>query len=410
MRREIYDVVVVGAGIVGCSTAYHLARSGVRVAIVDKGGVAEEASQAAAGMLALAGNDPPDREHPLQQLSVAALRYYDDLDEQLRQETGVDIGLADVPTLRPAFDEPGSTRLRAILTKQQPYLPGLQWLDASAAREVEPVLPETVQGALLSPQERNVQAAQITLAYARGAAIRGARLLEGCPVGRLILQGERAAGVETAQGPIRAGAVVLAAGAWAAQWHVSTSTPPIFPVKGQMLALRALPGLHLRHTVYATGVGGIVPKPDGTIAVGATVEQVGFDKAVTADGIATLLAAVAKLTPGLGQAHVLRMWAGLRPGSADGLPLIGPSQSVQELWVAGGHFRDGILLGPLTGQIVADLMQQRPPSCDVDLKAFDPDRFGGWSSARRIHKEAADSPCRMERSPNQAGGTALRSR
>jgi glycine oxidase len=299
----------------------------------------------------------------------------------LRQETGVDIGLADAPTLRPAFDEPSSARLHDILTKQQPYLPGLQWLDASHAREIEPLLPETVQGALLSPQERNVQAAQLTLAYARGAVLRGARLVEGCPVGRLLLQGQQVVGVDTAQGPIHAGAIVLSAGAWAAQWHVSTPTPPIFPVKGQMLALQALPGLHLRHTVYMSGVGGIVPKPDGTITVGATVEHVGFDKVVTADGIATLLTAVTRLTPGLSRARVLRFWAGVRPGSSDGLPLIGPSQSVQGLWIAGGHFRDGILLGPLTGQIVADLLQQRPLHSEVDLTAFDPDRFGGWAPA-----------------------------
>jgi glycine oxidase len=381
MQRETYDVLVVGAGIIGCATAYHLAHSGLRVAIVDKGGAAQEASQAAAGMLALAGDDPPDREHPLQQLSAAALRYYDGLDEQLWQETGVDIGLADAPTLRPAFDEPGRTHLQDILTKQLPYLPGLQWLDASHAREIEPLLPETVQGALLSPQERNVQAAQLTLAYARGAILRGARLVEGCPVGRLLLQGQQVVGVDTAQGPIHAGAIVLSAGAWAAQWHVSTPTPPIFPVKGQMLALQALPGLHLRHTVYMSGVGGIVPKPDGTITVGATVEHVGFDKVVTADGIATLLTAVTRLTPGLSRARVLRFWAGVRPGSSDGLPLIGPSQSVQGLWIAGGHFRDGILLGPLTGQLVADLIQQRPLHSEVDLTAFDPDRFGGWASA-----------------------------
>lgn len=382
MQHDRYDVIVVGAGIVGSATAYHLAASGLHVALLDKGSTAGEASQAAAGMLAIGGDDPPDHEHPMQQLLMAALRYYDGLDEQLRQETGVDIGLLDVPTLRPALDEIGRARLQAMLTRQQTYLSGLQWLDASSAREIEPLLPETVQGALLSPHERNVQAGQITRAYARGAIVRGAHLMEGRPVGRLILQGQRAAGVETAQGPLYAETIVLAAGAWAAQWHSRTTTPPIFPVKGQMMAVQGLPSLHLRHTVYVSGVGGIVPKPDGTISVGATVEQVGFDRAVTADGIATLLAGLAKLTPGLGSARVLRTWAGLRPGTADGLPLIGPSRSVQGLWIADGLFRDGILLGPLTGKIVADLIQSCPPSIDVNLAAFDPDRFGGWDPAR----------------------------
>jgi glycine oxidase len=378
MQKEIFDVVVVGAGIVGCSVSYHLARSGLKVAIVDKGGVAGEASQAAAGMLAPLGDEPPDQEHPLQQLGMSALSYYDGLDEQLKQETGIDIGLVKVPTLRPAFDEQGRTRLQAILTQQQQYLPGLQWLEESRAREIEPLLSDAVQGALLSPYESNVQAAQITLAYARGAVSRGASIVEGCPVGRVILQGQRAVGVETAQGPMHAGAIVLAAGAWTAQWHASVPTPPIFPVRGQMMALQALHGFQLRHTVYASGVGGIVPKSDGTIYVGATVEQVGFDKAVTPEGIAILLAALAKLTPGLIKARLIRTWAGLRPGSVDGLPLIGPSRSVQGLWIAGGHFRDGILLGPLTGHIVAELIQEHSTPFGLDLTAFNPERFGGW--------------------------------
>ena len=150
------------------------------------------------------------------------------------------------------------------------------------------------------------------------------------------------------------------------------------------MALQAPSSLHLRHTVYAYGVGGIVPKSDGTIFVGSTVEQAGFDKAVTAGGMATLLAAVAKLTPDLNRARFVRAWTGLRPGSADGLPLIGPSQSVQGLWIAGGYFRDGILLGPLTGHILAELIQKHSTPFGLDLQAFNPDRFGGWDSASSL--------------------------
>src|SRR5215469_6619507 len=378
MQKDLYDTVVVGAGIVGCSISYHLAKAGLSVALLDKGRVAGEASQAAAGMLAPLGDEPPDQAHPLQQLALAALRYYDGLDEQLKQETSMDIGLVKVPTLRPAFDEQESMHLQATLARQQQFLPGLQWLEDSSAREIEPMLPETVQGALLSPYESNVQAELITRAYAQAAVTRGASLREGCPVGRLILQGERAVGVETTQGAMHAEAIVLAAGAWASGWHVSRPTPPIFPVKGQMMALQAIPGHPLRHTVYAAGVGGIVPKADGTIYVGATVEQVGFDTAVTAEGLATLLTALTKLTPALSKARLIRTWAGLRPASADVLPLIGPSRSVKGLWIAGGHFRDGILLGPLTGHLVAELIQHHATPFDLNIQAFDPDRFGGW--------------------------------
>lgn len=381
MQNERYDVVVVGAGIVGCSISYHLARSGLKVALLDKGSVAGEASQAAAGMLAPLGGDPPDEAHPLQQLAMASLRYYDGLDEQLKQETGIDIGLMKMPTLRLAFDEQESTLLQTIFAQQRQFLPELQWLEGSSAHQLEPLLPEAMQGALLSPYEWNVQPALITLAYARGAVLRGTSLVEGCSAERLIMQGQRTVGVETAQGSIHADAIVLAAGAWATQWHGNTQTPPVFPVKGQMMALQASPGLPLRHTVYAYGVGGIVPKADGTVYVGATVEPVGFDKAVTVEGLATLLNALTKLTPALSKARVLRTWAGLRPGSADGSPLIGPSRSVQGLWIAGGHYRDGILLGPLTGHIIAELIQDHPTPFDLNLQAFDPDRFGTWKPA-----------------------------
>jgi len=147
------------------------------------------------------------------------------------------------------------------------------------------------------------------------------------------------------------------------------------------MALQATPGVCLRHSVQAYGIGGIVPKADGTIYVGATVEHVGFDRAVTPAGIATLLTALATLTPDLNKARFVRAWSGLRPGSADGLPLIGPSRSLQGLWIAGGHFRDGILLGPLTGHIIAELIQNHSTPFGLTLNAFDPDRFGGWNGA-----------------------------
>jgi len=149
-------------------------------------------------------------------------------------------------------------------------------------------------------------------------------------------------------------------------------------VKGQILALQATPDLCLRHTIYYHTLGYMLPKADGSIYVGATSDLSGFDKAVTVEGIATLLAVVTKIAPHLKKARFERVWAGLRPGSADGLPLLGPSRSMPGLWVAGGHFRNGILLGPLTGHILTELMQERPAPFDLDLAAFDPDRFGSW--------------------------------
>lgn len=380
MQREHYDVLVIGAGIVGCAIAYHTAKAGLRVALLEKGSIAGEASQAGAGMLvplAEAGEDA-DQESAFLRLCLTGLGYYSGLDHQLKDETGIDIELVEAPTLRPAFDRHEVEVLQAARDRQKHLLPGLAWLEGPAARELEPLLPPTVQGALLSPAERNVQATPLARAYARGAALGGTRIFEGRPARRLIRQGQDVVGVETEHGPIDAEAVVLAAGAWAAMWHASTVNPPIFPVKGQMLALRAAPAQCLRHTVYYHKVGYMLPKADGSIYVGATSELAGFDKAVTVEGIIALLAVVMKIAPALKTARFERAWAGLRPGSADDLPLIGPSRSMPGLWIAGGHFRNGILLGPLTGHILAELIQGRPAPFGLDLRTFDPDRFGSW--------------------------------
>jgi glycine oxidase len=379
MNQERYDALVVGAGVVGCATAYHLTKAGLRVALLDKGSVAGEASQAGAGMLApLAEAGTSGQDHPFLRLCLAGLRYYDGLDRQLKDETGTEIELVDAPTLRPAFSEHEVEELQTEMQVQQHLLPGLQWLEGKVAREVEPLLPPTVQGAILSPWERNVQISRITLAYARGAALGGTQIFEGRSVGRFIRQGQRVVGVQTTVGPVLAEIVVLAAGAWAATWHARTEKPPIFPVKGQMVALRAAPHIRLRHTIFSHKLGYLLPKADGSIYVGSTSELTGFDKTVTVEGVAALLTSAMEIAPGLKTARFERAWAGLRPGSADNLPLIGSSRSMPGLWIAGGHFRNGILLGPLTGHILSELIQGRPAPFGLDLSAFDPDRFGGW--------------------------------
>jgi glycine oxidase len=393
MQSKHYDVVIVGAGVVGCAVAYYVARSGMQVAIVDKERVASEASQASAGMLAPLPADVEEYQQPSQRLFFAALQHFDHLDQELRHETGIDIELVDAPTLRLAFDEQDVAQLQVLPATYQQELPGLRWLERSVAREIEPLLPETILGALLSPPERNLQGQRLTLALARGATLRGADLFEGRPVGQLIRQEQRVVGIETAQGPLWANAVVLATGAWLANWHTPTVTRPLFPVKGQMIALQPPSGQVLRHTLYTFGGGCIVPKADGSISVGATSEHAGFDKTVTAEGISKILSVQKKMVPALNNARFLRAWAGLRPGSVDDLPLIGPSQSTPGLWIAGGHYRDGILLGPLTGSILAQLLQGYPIPSGLDLTPFDPDRFGGWDRTTnndpRLHLPAS---------------------
>lgn len=387
MQQDHYDVLVIGAGVIGCSIAYHLARLGLQLAVVEREEIASEASMAAAGMLAPlteAAEIETDIEQTSQflQLCLAGLHYYRDLDQRLMQETGIDIGLLKVPILRPAFSEQEAVALQAVQAKQEHFLPGLEWLDAEKARAIEPLLSSKVKGVLLSPYEYNVNALQLTFAYARGAALHGVHIFTGRSVGRLLLQGRRVVGVETDLGKIYAEYIILAAGAWTARWHVKTVSPAIFPIKGQMLALRAPCNLRLLHTIYYHKLSYLVPKADGSIYVGATSDDdAGFNKMVKVNGIATLFATVAEIAPRLLEGGFERSWVGLRPRSADGLPLLGASRSRPGLWLASGHYRNGILLGPLTGYILAELIQGRAAPFDLDLSAFDPDRFGGWDGS-----------------------------
>lgn len=376
--QETYDVIVVGAGIVGAAVAYYTAKAGMRVALVDQGKVAGEASSAGAGMLAPLDTTASDHHIPLSLFCLAGLQFYDQLDQVLSSETGIDIEIMRVPTLRPAFSQESVEDEQTLLMRWQHLLPGLRWVEAHEARKMEPLLPETVLGALLSPTEYNVQVLPLTQAYARGALLHGAHLFEGRSVERFLQRGQRLVGVETTQGTMHAGDVVLAAGAWTSQWHVFAGPPPIIPVKGQMVELHAPPDGSLQHTIYAHGLGCLLPKRHHRIYVGATHESAGFDTTVTTEGVAAMRTVVEKLAPGLKHVHFERAWAGLRPVSVDGLPLIGPSNVLEGLWVASGHAQDGILLGPLTGHILAEWLQQHPIPCGLDLKAFHPDRFGGW--------------------------------
>ncbi|GLV59932.1 glycine oxidase ThiO [Dictyobacter sp. S3.2.2.5] len=378
MASEKYDVAIVGAGIVGCATAYYLARAGIAVALLDKGSVAEEASRAAAGMLAPLGGENTDPAQPLERFYLTALQFHEQVEQEIQQFSDTHIGYSHTPTLRLAFDDEAATKWQKVENIYKDVLPGLRWLDREEALKAEPLLSDRVQGALISPREHNVQSPKLTQAFAQAASRHGARIFEGRTVGKMIVRENKVVGIETDQGPIAAAAVVLAAGAWTSAWHSQPDQAPVFPVKGQMMALSPLPHQHLRHTIYYSGMGCIVPKADGSICVGSTIERGIFDKAVTVEGIASLTGTVQKLTPALGSARFERSWAGIRPGSRDDLPLIGPSKSTDGLWLAGGLYRDGILAGPLVGHIIAEQIQRHVTPFDLDLSTFDPDRFGGW--------------------------------
>jgi glycine oxidase len=366
------DVLVVGGGVIGCSVAYYAARAGARVTLVERDRPGAQASSAAAGMLAPLAEDA--RPGPFLDLALASLGLYGGLVEELRERTGIDVELLRAGLLRLAFDTDDAAAYRASLAWQQDLGLPVQWIDAAEVRRLAPLAAPSVSGAVYSRAEPQVNPVRLVEAFARGAAALGAEVEVGRVVRGLLREGERVVGVRLADGEAAAGHVVLAPGAWAAacgEWLGITL--PVEPVKGQMLAVQP-GGPPLLHTLYGRR-GYLVPKADGTVHVGATVEHAGFDRRVTVAGINALLEMVATIAPALGEAGFVRAWAGLRPGTPDHLPLLGPVPGLEGVSLAAGHYRNGILLAPITGEVVTQAALGGSPA--LPLAPFSLERFLG---------------------------------
>jgi glycine oxidase len=364
------DVIVIGAGAIGTSIGYQLARAGRRVMIFDRGQVGREATGASAGMiLAAHGRGTPE---PFATLATESARLFAPLAEELKDRTGTDIGYRRVGRLQVAFDEVAERHLRAERGWQVDHGAIVPWLDPASALDLEPALHPNIRAAIYYDDESQLLPLAFAQALARAAADLGAIVREGAAVDRLVIEGDRVAGVALGDERVHADEVVIANGSWVGAWSVALELPiPVRPMRGQLVALRTA-GTALR-TVIAAGDGYALTKPDGSTIVGTTVEDVGFDARPTASAIATLLTLAPQLAPRLADATVAGAWAGLRPGTPDGMPLIGRLPRWRGVTLAGGHFRNGILLAPITGELVADLIARRRPRLALD--AFDPGRF-----------------------------------
>jgi glycine oxidase len=364
------DVIVVGAGAIGTSIAYQLAKAGLRVTVFDRGQVGGGATGASAGMIQI----NPDRTTPaaLSTLERESARLFSALAAELRERTGMDIGYRPSPLLHVALQAEEEAPLRAHRAWQADHGVAVSWLDRTATLDLEPSLNPDARAALYYPNDHQVLPLAFAQALARAAVDLGAMVREGAGVDRLLTEGDQVVGVSIGGEDVRAGEVVIANGAWASTWSDALHTPiPIRPVRGQMVALRTI-GTALRHVVSSFD-GYVLTKADGTTYVGTTVEEAGFDARPTVAGIASLLALAPRLVPRLADATFTSAWAGLRPGSVDGRPLIGRVPGWQGVTMAAGHFRGGILLAPITGELVADLLANRRPRLPVD--DFDPGRF-----------------------------------
>jgi glycine oxidase len=367
------DVAVVGGGVVGCAVAWCLARAGVSVSLFERGSLGGEASGVSAGMLApLAESSTPG---PFAELALAGLRAFDEELEALCETSGLDPEYRRCGVLRLALEEADVRALQEAAAWQANARLELRWLEPRQVASLEPGL-APCRGALLSPREGHLHPGRLTLALAVAAARCGAVLHEHSPPVLPWVAHDRLQGLLVNGERRPFGTVVLAAGAWSGAWAAALGfNLPVRPVKGQMLLVRAVPP-PVRHIVFA-GHSYLVPRADGTMYVGATQEEAGFDRRVTLAAVRSLAAHAATVAPALAGAEVVGMGAGLRPGSDDGLPIIGRAPGMENLILATGHFRNGVLLSLITGRLVAALVQGQSPELPID--SFSPARFGALS-------------------------------
>jgi glycine oxidase len=374
------DVLIVGAGIIGCAVARELASRGARVQVVDTREVGQGATQASAGVLA-----PYIEAHEggaLLDLTVRSLELYDRWIESVRGESGVDVEYRRSGSLEIALDAAAAGRLQQMVTRFGAR-ERLLWLDGAAARAAEPALSRSALGALSVPTHGYVSALTLTEALARAAASRGARFLHGLRVARLDSHGDHVEVTTDAGGSWRVRQVVVAAGSWTGQMKGLTDVAAgaVRPVRGQLLHV-LWRGSPLAQILWGPSCY-LVPWSGGTVLVGATMEEVGFDERNTVAGVRGLLDAARALLPQIDDATFLEARAGLRPATPNGLPIVGPSESSDRIIYATGHYRNGILLAPLTARIVADLVIDG--RADPVIAMLSPARHRALSPALKDH-------------------------
>ena len=363
------NVTVVGAGVIGCAIAHELASRGVSVRVVDPRGTGLGATHASAGILA-----PHIEGHlaPLLEMCVRSYGLYDSFIERLRQETDQPIEYERVGTLQVASDAAEVERLR----EQAAHLSSIGVPHSLLSRhELNSPSPQrmadSLVGGLLIPEQGYVVVSALVTGLALAATKRGAQFSHE-RVLRVNANGNRPQ-LTTMDGTIDCDAVVIAAGAWSSEVLAVAAWPPyVKPIRGQLLYLR---GNHraAAHVVWGSGCY-VVPWQNGTALVGATVEDVGFYETATAGGIQSLLTAATSLLPSLADATFEGVRVGLRPMTGDELPIIGPSSTHPHVFYATGHYRNGILLAPLTAEIAADyLLEEREAP---ELAFTKPSRFG----------------------------------
>jgi glycine oxidase len=363
--NRVVRITIVGGGIIGCAVGHELASRGASVRIIDMRGTGRGATQASAGILA-----PYIEGHidALLRLGVNSLALYDGFIARVSEDAQQAIEYERCGTLHIAGNEAAAMELAIAARRFAHAGVAHELMPGDDARRLEAALSPRIMSALLLPMHGYVRAVELTSALAAAAQRRGAEFITAKV--EEMCTGTTGVAVTTTAGRIESDAVILAAGSWSGR--VPPVAPPVRPVRGQLLHLH-FNERPLSHVVWGTECY-LVPWRNGALLVGATVEDVGFDETATADGVTRLLGASAQLLTTVPQARFEAVRVGLRPGTPDELPLIGPSSTMRGVYYATGHYRNGVLLSPLTAKLVADLVLGGTRDPDLDLVR--PDRFG----------------------------------
>lgn len=366
------NVLIIGGGVIGLAIARELHKKGVkRITLLEKSGVGQESSWAAAGMLG------PQAEAnvggPFFDMTVESRASYPVFAAELLDETGVDIEMDRSGTLYLAFTDEDITELHERFRWQRNAGLAIEHLSAADARKAEPFISPDVRGALFFPDDWQVENRKLLAALKRYAELNSIEIRENTQVERLIVEDGKITGAETETGKFLADKTVLATGAWTSLIKLGIADLPVKvePVRGQMVAFQTAKRVFQR-VIYSRR-GYLVPRTDGRILAGSTSEKMGFDKSVTESAAAHLRGIALEIAPSMAGLPVADQWAGLRPFAVDGLPILGEIGGADGLFIATAHYRNGILLAPLTARIAADRLVGGTDS--KYFTDFGPDRF-----------------------------------
>lgn len=367
------DSIIIGGGVIGSAIAYYLAKQGNKVILLEKEHLASQASGAAAGMLAAQAE--MEQDGPMYEWAKTSRDLFPQLAKELKEYSGIDIGLIQKGLIKCARTPEEASSLKKTIQFQQASGAKVEALTVQQARELEPNLSDRFESAMYFPEDGQVSAPDVSLAFAKSAAHLGAELREFVEVKQLLQEGDRITGVMTEQETLYADQVILTSGAWSGHLMKQLGLElSIFPVKGELFSV-------IRHrplittTIFSHGCY-IVPKRGGRLVVGATMVENTYDRSVSMKGLKTLMDRAIELLPEIETAEWEKAWSGLRPQTGDGLPYLGRHPQLDGLFVAAGHFRNGILLSPITGQVMSDLILRKPLSYGLSLDAFRLDRTG----------------------------------